>query len=318
VVSSYAGRADVLRALDLGALDFVAKPSKTPSKDLWKIKEELTSKVIEAASAKIEVYLRDRNPEEVTGFHNVGVSDSVTEPIAMAPLPQKVSTPPPGYIAEQIEVARHPSARSPEVAPGTEGLIAVASSTGGPRALRKVLGPLARLGWPVAVVQHMPPRFTREFALRLERKLGCDIREAADGSRLVAGKVLVAPGGFHMSVQRSSRTGEPLVRLRVPESNERYIPSADHMFESAAATFGPRVVGVILTGMGNDGAVGAAAIRSAGGKVIAEDRSTAVVFGMPHQAIRSGAVDVIAPLEGVCASVEWVVAQMRADSSPPG
>jgi two-component system chemotaxis response regulator CheB len=367
VVSSYAGRADVLRALDLGALDFVAKPAKTPSKTLWKIKEELVAKVREAASAKMEIYLRDAHPEEVTGFHSLSDRiESGTQPIALNPLPQKSPTPSPADLNEafagasaQTGAAGEDSAAGEDLAtavgadtigtnaahaganaahPGTnaahagagdaitdhpkpafkaepqQGVILVASSTGGPRALRKLLPSLVALPWPVAVVQHMPPRFTREFAARLERKLDIQVREAADGSRLTPGRVLLAPGGFHMTVEKASRADVSIVRLRVPDSNDRYVPSADILFASAAQTLSFRVVGIVLTGMGNDGTVGARAIREAGGRVVAEDRSTAVVYGMPQQAIRSGSVDVIAPLDGIATSVQWMINQSNQDS----
>ena len=334
VVSSYASRADVLRALDLGALDFVAKPSKTASKALWSIKRELITKVREAASARLDLYLADAQPEEVTGFHSISDLPNIeteTQPITIPPLPSKSGQgeapqkqPPPG--PQGLGSAQDDAKLQPAPPPLTlshsdslrvgppdiDGVLLIGASTGGPRALRKTLRTLAmECPWPIAVVQHMPPRFTKEFALRLSRKLDMDIREAADGAPLVPGRVLIAPGGFHMTIAKNTRDEGPIIRLRHPSPQDRYVPSVDRLFASAPKVFGSQVVAMVLTGMGSDGTEGARAIRYAGGKVLAEDRSTAVVFGMPQKAIQSGVVDVIAPLDTISASVRWLVARLR-------
>lgn len=334
VVSSYASRADVLRALDLGALDFVAKPSKTASKALWSIKRELVTKVREAASARLDLYLADSQPEEVTGFHSISDLPNIeteTQPITIPPLPSKsvqieapqkqkdfdtegLERPQNGAGLESGAPAVAPSSSDPLPVgpPDVDGVLLIGASTGGPRAFRKVLRSLAfECPWPIAVVQHMPPRFTREFAIRLSRKLDMDVKEAADGAPLLPGRVLIAPGGFHMTLAKNKRDASPVIRLRHPSPYDRYVPSVNRLFASAPKVFGSQVVAMVLTGMGNDGTEGARAIRYAGGKVLAEDRSTAVVFGMPQKAIQSGVVDVIAPLETLSASVRWLVAQLR-------
>ena len=143
----------------------------------------------------------------------------------------------------------------------------------------------------------MPPRFTTEFARRLARKLGHDVREATDGERLVPGRVLVAPGGLHTAIDISASDRLPFIRLRVPTAEDRYVPSVDKAMITASRVFGTNVGGVVLTGMGNDGVQGVYAVRWAGGRVIAEDQSSAVVFGMPREAISTGVVETVTPLD---------------------
>jgi len=338
VVSSHAGREDVLRALDLGALDFVAKPSQKASKSLLKIRDELVTKVREAASARMDLYLSDAQPDQVTGFHSIAglpIVETDTHSIALPPLPKKEAqrATKPKQIP-QAEATRSSNLNknttqpvtSPRVPPQSvtpprvppqsvapqnrEGVLLIGASTGGPRALRKVLGSLLPdCPWPIVVIQHMPPRFTTEFAARLSRKLQIRVIEAADGSPLNPGSALIAPGGFHMTIARSR--GRPIVRLHMPEKSDRYIPSIDKLFLSAGSVFSSNIIGVILTGMGDDGCLGARAVRDNGGKIIAEDRSTAVVYGMPRQAIQEGVVDTIAPLDGISSSIQWLMSSIK-------
>ncbi len=337
VVSSHAGREDVLRALDLGALDFVAKPSQKASKSLLKIRDELVGKIHEAASARMDLYLSDAQPDQVTGFHSIAglpVAETDTHSITLSPLPkkepEKSTTPKQIPQAETTRLSHFddtPQSGSPHRVPSysgsaqrvppqsvspknKEGVLLIGASTGGPRALRKVLGSLLPdCSWPIVIIQHMPPRFTTEFAARLSRKLEINVREAADGSPLNPGSALIAPGGFHMTIARSR--GRPIVRLHMPEKSDRYIPSIDTLFLSARSVFSSNVIGVILTGMGDDGCLGARAIRENGGKIIAEDRSTAVVYGMPRQAIQEGVVDIIAPLDGISSSIQWLMTSIK-------
>lgn len=327
VVSSHAGREDVLRALDLGALDFVAKPSQKASKSLLKIREELVAKVHEAASARMDLYLSDAQPDQVTGFHSIAglpIMETDTHSIALPPLPKKEAqraTEPKQIPQAEATHLSHFTETTQPVSPqrlpplsvtpeNREGVLLIGASTGGPRALRKVLGSLLPdCPWPIVVNQHMPPRFTSEFAARLSRKLQIRVLEAADGSPLKPGSALIAPGGFHMTLARSR--GRPIVRLHMPEKSDRYIPSIDKLFLSAGSVFNSNVIGVILTGMGDDGCLGARAIRDNGGKIIAEDRSTAVVYGMPRQAIQEGVVDIIAPLDGISSSIQWLMSSIK-------
>jgi two-component system chemotaxis response regulator CheB len=143
----------------------------------------------------------------------------------------------------------------------------------------------------------MPPGFTRAFADRLDRCTALRVREAEDGDLLEQGTVLVAPGGRNM-VFRPSRD-EVEVRLADPVPGEHYVPSVDRMFVSCSEVFGPRMLGVVLTGMGNDGSKGVVAVKAAGGQVLAEAEETAVIFGMPREAIATGKVDKVLPLDRI-------------------
>ena len=173
--------------------------------------------------------------------------------------------------------------------------MAIASSTGGPPAIQAILASLpADFGATIAISQHMPAGFTKSFAERLNKLSSLNVSEAASGDRLRPGSVLIAPGGYHLTVKRD-RTG--LVTELVPRSPlDKYVPSADHMMISVAEACGPATLGVVLTGMGKDGVEGVRAIKKRKGQCLAESEESAVIFGMPQEAIRTGDVDKVLPL----------------------
>ena len=174
-------------------------------------------------------------------------------------------------------------------------VIVIGASTGGPRALQQVLSDLpADLPAAVAVVQHMPPAFTRSLAQRLNESSALTVQEAAPGDRLARGLVLMAPGDFHLQFKEYKQ-----VTLNQGPRRNHMRPAADVSMESAAAHHGPAVIGVVLTGMGFDGTEGARHIKDAGGKIIAEHESTSVVYGMPRQVIKAGLADHVMPLPKV-------------------
>jgi two-component system chemotaxis response regulator CheB len=192
----------------------------------------------------------------------------------------------------------------PAAAPGDpQSVVVIASSTGGPLALEQVFAGL-RTDEPASflVVQHLPAGFATSFAARLARIAGFPVVEAQDGMRLQIGNGYVAPWGTHMRIE-----GKPghatLIRLVEGPTLHGLKPSADPLFESAAEAFGKRVVGVVLTGMGSDGAYGLSVIRAAGGSTIAQDEDTSVVWGMPGAAVRLGAAQSVAPIEKVAVEV---------------
>jgi two-component system chemotaxis response regulator CheB len=149
------------------------------------------------------------------------------------------------------------------------------------------------------VSQHMPPRFTQAFAERLDKLGKLEVREAADGDRLRPGLVLIAPGGGQLEVAQGGG-GALVARVRERRPSDRFAPSADLLFESGAKALGAASLAVVLTGMGNDGASGAKAVKAAGGEVWAESEESAVVFGMPQAAIANGAVERVLPLGELC------------------
>jgi two-component system chemotaxis response regulator CheB len=175
------------------------------------------------------------------------------------------------------------------------GVIAVGASTGGTEALRVFLTALPTDCPPVVIVQHMPEGFTRAFADRLNKECGIEVAEARDGDQLQVGRALIAPGNRHMLVNR--RGEELVVQIIDGPLISRHRPSVDVLFRSVAISFGPKAVGVIMTGMGDDGAQGLCEMKEAGAATIAQDAASCIVFGMPKEAISRGAVNVVVPLE---------------------
>ena len=191
----------------------------------------------------------------------------------------------------------------PPAQPITEGcfsgidLVAIGSSTGGPPALQQLFQNLPLLPVPFVIAQHMPPTFTRLFADRVNRLTPYDVREAVDGDVARAGGVYVAPGGMQMEVHRSAEGLQLEVRSARP--NDLYAPSVDRLFETASDACGARLLAVVLTGMGDDGARAIRKVRERGGRTIAESADSAIIFGMPREAIRTGAVEEVRPLSEI-------------------
>jgi two-component system chemotaxis response regulator CheB len=257
VVSSYSQKENVFKALELGALDFVAKPERFSDPDLGGIRDQLVSKVLLARSVRLGMPPPRRAPD---------------------------LSPPP------IEPRREQKLVPPK------NVIAIASSTGGPSALMEIFTRFPNnYRNALVIAQHMPDKFTRTFAERLDRRSELAVSEAQDRDVVGAGTGFVCPGRHCMDLETDVRG---VLRLRVgqPAEQDRYIPSADRLLTSVARVAGPRAVGVILTGMGDDGVLGAQAILSGGGTVVAESELTAVVYGMPGSAVRAGAVTHVLPL----------------------
>lgn len=269
VVSSRADDEDVFKALELGAVGFVPKPSSRVSPVLMDIRSELLAKVHEVASANLQ-NLSARSSGAV--YHARLASHNVV----------------------RKTVERLPSKDF--------RMVVIGSSTGGPPALQQIFSAIQdEIPVAFAVAQHMPPDFTRAFAERLNRFSALTIREAADGDLMLPGNVLIAPGGKNMELFRKGP--DVIVKISEPREHQRYLPSVDVLLSSAAPLFGERLLGVVLTGMGNDGARGVRAINHAGGKVIAEAEESCVVFGMPKEAIATGCVDHVVPLSQVCRQI---------------
>ena len=235
-----------------------------------------------------------------------GAVDFVTKParIFTTPLDGLSSD-----LAQKIRMAskakvRRPALRPPEqralraplpkAAPATE-VVAIAVSTGGPNALSLLLSQIRGDYRPgILIVQHMPEGFIGQFAERLSKLASIGVREAEDGDVVASGVALIAPGGRHMELVRAS--GKLLVRLSVAPAVRGHRPSADVLFQSVAKNVGARALGMILTGMGEDGAEGLLAIHAAGGHTLAQDEASSVVYGMPRAAIERGAVDKVLSL----------------------
>jgi two-component system chemotaxis response regulator CheB len=203
---------------------------------------------------------------------------------------------PRGRVAARSSVPS-PAPAPPLLAETTDKVVVVGASTGGTEALRAILEALPPDSPGHVIVQHMPEMFTRAFADRLDRTCRIHVREAVDGDRILAGRALIAPGNRHLSLVRSG--AHYAVRVSDGPLVSRHRPSVNVLFRSAAAAAGPNAIGVLLTGMGDDGAEGLLEMRRTGAFTIAQDEATCVVFGMPHAAIEKGAVDRVLPLERI-------------------
>lgn len=286
------GAAITIQALELGAVDFVAKPSHSMIVGLGEIRDQLVAKVKLAARAKVRV---------PGGARPGGAGGAKVGGDALPGGGGHGRTAP----SETVPSGRLVGRDSRKASPGKESDIAVVigSSTGGPSALNQVLPALPgdiRAG--ILVVQHMPPGFTRSLAARLGEASAIAVKEAEAGDRLADGVALVAPGGHHMAVIGA---GEVVLTVDPPRNGVR--PSVDTTMESAARVYGDRLVGVVLTGMGRDGAAGMAAIKAAGGRTIAEHESTCVIYGMPKAVIEQGLADVVVPIHEVAEAIVELV-----------
>lgn len=257
-----AGADATIRALELGAVDFVAKVAG-PISNVNAIRSEILLKCRAAVKANVSQLTKPRT----SGLAGA----TLKSPLAVA-------------------------------APGSEQLVAIGTSTGGPRALQEVITRLpGDLPCGVVIVQHMPPGFTKSLSERLNSLSALTVKEAENNDVIRPGLVLIAPGDYHMTVEREG--GKSLIKLNQSGPIGGHRPAVDPMMESVARVYGPRSVGVILTGMGHDGAKGIQAIKRQQGRTIAEDQSTSVVFGMPKSAIELGVVDRVAPITAVAAEI---------------
>jgi two-component system chemotaxis response regulator CheB len=183
----------------------------------------------------------------------------------------------------------------------TDRIVAIGTSTGGTQALEAVLSALPRVTPGIVVVQHMPEKFTTAFAQRLNGRCRIEVKEAQDGDRVLAGRALIAPGGRHMRVRRSG--AQYYAEVRDGPLVNRHKPSVDVLFRSVAEHVGKNALGIIMTGMGDDGARGLQAMHEAGAVTVAQDEKTCVVFGMPKEAIGLNCVDKVLPLESIAREV---------------
>jgi two-component system, chemotaxis family, protein-glutamate methylesterase/glutaminase len=276
VLSAHAqkGAELTLQALDLGAVDFVLKPSNSLSGGIPAVAKELIEKVKNAARIV---------------FKQGPAGPLSTDTHREIPLPVPVPDAP-------VRVA--PASRET----GEYELVAIGTSTGGPVALKNVLTMLSRdLPVGVVVVQHMPPVFTKAFADRLNSCCSVAVKEAENGDAILPGRVLLAPGNFHMTVSRFG--SEPRVLLNQEENVNGHRPSVDVLMHSVAMEYGARAIGVIMTGMGKDGAEGLHELRKRGGHVIAQDKESSVIYGMNREVIQNGDAHEVIPVEGIAARI---------------
>ena len=275
VVSSESreGAASTLKALELGAIEFVAKPSSGIDLDMQSVKEELLRKVRMAAKVRV-VRTASRVALTVQGTNG---SATATKP-----------APPPARTASVPTDQRFP-------------VVVLGASTGGPATVMR-LAPGFTRDFPAAVflVQHMPAAFTTQYAAQLAEFTSIRVKEAEANETVQPGTLYICPGAQHLRVT-------PAGRIQLDGATGRingYLPNIDVTMETVAAYAGAMSIGVVLTGMGNDGALGAKAIKSAGGMVLAQDEATSVIFGMPAEAIKVAAVDQVLAIDDIYAAIE--------------
>ncbi len=260
-----------LRALELGAVDFVAKPTLGLKQGLDEAALEITNKIRAAAKARVA---RRAAPAPVAA------------PVQRAPM--------------------NGAGRN------TERLIAIGASTGGTEAIREVLVALPAEVPGIVITQHMPPGFTASFAARLDSLCRIRVKEAQDGERILHGHAYVAPGGKHFSIERNGTAW--IARVADGEPVNRHKPSVDVLFHAVARNAGNRALGVMLTGMGADGAVGMRDMRDHGAFNLVQDEASCVVVGMPRAAIAAGAADEVLPLSAIAQRLVQLLAHGKLPS----
>jgi len=271
VVSSESrdGAASTLKALELGAIDFVPKPSSGVDLDMKSIQEEVTRKL--KMAAKVHVVR--------------------TATLSKLPSPHAPLAPTPGF-ANGVAAAFQGGGRFP--------MVVIAASTGGPAAVMRVVAGLPK-EFPAAIflVLHMPVAFTKQFTVQLAEIAPLPVKEAEMNDPVEPGMIYLCPGSHHL---RLSPTGK--ISLDPGPRIDGYRPCADVAFETIAAHVRALTLAVVLTGMGNDAAKGVKAVKAAGGYIVAQDEASSMIFGMPAEAIKTGVVDEVLPLEEITAAIE--------------
>ena len=259
------GKQITMDALEAGAVDFVTKPNTDVARGLNAMMMELRTKVKIASSASVS-HWKHKRYKKYTG----SATSSGAKP-------------------------------SNALAHSTDKVIAIGASTGGTEAIKEVVMRLPTSTPGVVIVQHMPAGFTKTFSERLNTLCAMEVKEAENGDRIFAGRILVAPGGYQLKVVRSG--GIYQVQIKPGEKVCGHAPSVEVMMQSVAQYVGSNAIGVMLTGMGHDGADGMKAMRDAGGRCIAQDEKSCVVFGMPMEAHKRGGAEKLVPLDKIAGEV---------------
>jgi len=325
------GTRETIKALQYGAFDFIRKPSGPNSPDIYRVGELLLDKLHAAVQARKPVSATDKRsssalhtylrPLQMIKQRELPVS-SLKHEAALAPEQEKTSKLPKStkrlgslvHKPEEFEQPVHAEEKAPAIkstpTANFKNIIVIGTSTGGPRALHEVISGLpGNLAAPVLVVQHMPPKFTHSLAQRLDSFSELHVTEAVQGERVLAGKVYIAPGGYHMKLSRDVQGYRIELTQEKPCSGHR--PSVDVLFESCVPYPELHRHAVIMTGMGSDGVKGMKALMESGGKsAIAEAEESCVVYGMPRSAVEAGITTSIQPLKQIAQSLVTAVSHV--------
>ncbi|GCD09039.1 chemotaxis response regulator protein-glutamate methylesterase [Clostridium tagluense] len=280
---SKTGPALTMESLAQGAFDFIAKPSGAISLDINKVRDELVEKIKFA-------FMQSEGKNTIMSEKNIKSNrTSINRSTAT--------------VLNEVATTTGVVSRSRTTAMSNVEAVVIGASTGGPKALYKVITALpVDIGVPVLVVQHMPVGFTKAFADRLNLNSKLKVIEAAEGDTVSKNVVYIAPGGYHMEIGRDKK-----IHLNTQPSIWGVRPAVDKLFMSAIAVYGSKLLSVILTGMGRDGAQGTAAIKDNGGITMAEHQSTCTIYGMPKAAFETGKVDEVVPLDNVAQEINKIV-----------
>lgn len=282
-----AGAKATVEALSLGAFDFVLKPAGESIDDS-------TATLIRELRPRIEAFAKTRSIRTILA-HKTAPVHAAAAPLVRPAAPERPTA---GIAQRMAQIVMGPRGR-PHV-------VALGISTGGPPALTAMMPRLpADLGVPVLIVQHMPPIFTKSLADSLNDKCALSVCEAQDGQPVRPNEALIAPGGRQMKVKMED--GVAVVRITDDPPENSCRPSVDYLFRSVAHTYGGNAVGVIMTGMGNDGALGCRLMKRCGASIVAQDAASCVVFGMPRMPIEEGIADVVAPLDRMAGEIARLV-----------
>ncbi len=275
VISSHSDKENVFRALELGALDFVAKPSHRATPEILELKDEVINKIRMAGQLK------------PTSLHRLN---------SYAPADLSASGAFPVIDIDNAETF------DPGMEPHAKKVVVMAASTGGPPCIMQILSSLpADLPVSILVAQHMPPKFTTTFSERLDRQCAMRVMELTLVEMARKGVIYICPGDKNLEL--TPGLSGTIITAVQPKSTDRYVPSADYLFRSAASALRKNVMAVVLTGMGDDGANGSVAVASVGGPVLVESVDTAVVDGMPQAVLRTGTPAMEEPLERIAQKI---------------
>ena len=299
VISSLttAGTECAMKALEYGASEIIGKPSMNPDIFFQESHIMLCDVVKAAAQSKIN----RKRPEDMAGAQ---AESKMVEPVAVKPAPRpatpverpkfgQIPSVAPKYSADVVLEKSNVN----DVIISTEKVIVLGASTGGTEAIRVLLKTMPADMPGIAIVQHIPEGFSKSFANSLNQISKLEVKEAENGDKLYRGRVLIAPGNKHMLLKRVGK--EYVVEVKDGPLVNRHRPSVDVLFRSAARYAGNNAIGVILTGMGNDGAKGMQELHDTGAYTIGQDEATSVVYGMPKEAFKAGAVDTVLPLDKI-------------------
>lgn len=307
------GAVVTMQCLEMGACDFIQKPSGAISLDIHKVAETLTEKLISyggryankkrgLSGSVLNTYMEPREEPSASATARPARPEpavTTTKPEARNVVPLSFKTP------SWTVATKEKKEIIPIRDPGQIELIAIGISTGGPNALREVFANISGdIKQPILVVQHMPAGFTAEFANSLDHICPLEVKEAQDGDILKPGRILIAPGSHHIIVERKKLAS--IVRVIDTEPRNGHRPSVDVLFESVAQVFQNHALGIIMTGMGRDGAAQLAEMRKQGARTLGQDEKSSIVYGMPKVAWEMGAVQEQVPLSGMAEAINKI------------